>query len=168
MYFHVGRVLRDLRRTLGPDFPILATEDALPIMQLFDEAGAAARGVHIVLGGRQPQRLDAAGRRFVREFGATQPGGRVGQFDVYAAAATEVLLDAIARSDGTRQSVANALATTRLAAGPIGPIALDRQGDPTVTHATVIRAEHGGAPFYIDGIEGGEIERVITLRAGGA
>ena len=38
-----------------PDFPILATEAALPITQLFDEAGPAARGVRIVLGGQQPE-----------------------------------------------------------------------------------------------------------------
>ena len=80
------------------------------------------------------------------QFRASRPGGRVGQYDVYAAAATEVLLDAIARSDGTRESVASALATTRLAASPIGPLTLDRRGEPTLTHFTVIRAERGGAP----------------------
>jgi hypothetical protein len=34
--------------------------------------------------------------------------------DVYAAAAGEILLDAIARSDGSRESVARALKTVRL------------------------------------------------------
>ena len=168
VYFQVGRVLRDLRRTLGPDFPIIATEAALPITQIFEEAGPAARGVRIVLGGTQPERLDATGRRFVLGFRPSQPGGRVGQCDVYAAAATEVLLDAIARSDGTRESVASALATSRLAASPIGPITLDRRGDPTLAHVTVIRAQRGGAPNYVDGVEGGVIERVITLRPGPA
>ena len=123
------------------DFPILATEDALPITQLFDEAGAGRA--------RRPHRARRHGSRsgWTPPAGAScassarrQPGGRVGQFDVYAAAATEVLLDAIARSDGTRESVASALSTTRLAASPIGPITLDRRGDPTVTHVTVIRA----------------------------
>ena len=116
-----------------------------------------------MVGGLQPDRLDATGRAFVRSFGATQPGGHVSQWAVYAAAATEVLLDAIARSDGTRESVATALATTRLAASPIGPLTLDGSGEPTVTQATVVRAERGGAPTRVDGIEGGVVERVITL-----
>jgi hypothetical protein len=59
--------------------------------------------------------------------------------------------------------VVRALTTTRLRNTPIGPVALDRRGEPTVTHAFVVRAQRGGAPARVDGIEGGVVERLITL-----
>jgi branched-chain amino acid transport system substrate-binding protein len=157
-----GQVLKALRAALGPRFPIVGTEPMLPITQLFADAGSAARGAHVVFGGLPVTRLSADGQRFVREFGATRPGGRVHWFDVYSAAAAEVLLDAIARSDGTRESVARALQTTKLSDSPIGPVALDRRGEPHPVHVTVVRAERGGAPNYVDGLEGSVVEDVIT------
>ena len=57
------------------------------------------------------------GRRFVNDFGATQPGGIVTLDALYAAQATEVLLDAIARSDGSRASVTNTLLATTIEEG---------------------------------------------------
>jgi DNA-binding SARP family transcriptional activator len=139
-----GQVLKDLRAVLGPDYPIVGTEPMLSIAQLFEDAGDAARGVHIVFGGLSTSRLDATGRRFVRQFGATRPGGRVHWFDVFSAAAAEALLDAIARSDGTRESVAQALKTTRLDASPIGPFALDRRGEIHPANVTVVGGGEGG------------------------
>ena len=47
------------------------------------------------------------------------------------AQATEVLLDAIARSDGSRASVARELFRVRFSDGIVGRVAFDRNGDPT-------------------------------------
>ena len=168
VYQNVGRVLRDLRRELGAAFPIVMTENALPVGQLFQKAGAAARGVHVVFGGLLPAGLGADGRRFVHAFGATQPGGRVSQFAVYAAAAAEVLLDAIARSDGTRASVVSALGATHLATSPIGPITLDARGEPTIATASMVRAEHAGGAYEVDNVDGSTLEREITLPVPGS
>ena len=49
--------------------------------------------------------LPPAGARWVERFGKTQGSAQIEPSAVYAAQATEVLLDAIARSDGTRASV---------------------------------------------------------------
>ena len=57
---------------------------------------------------------------FVRRFGTTQPGLAVEPSAVYAAQSAEVMIDAIARSDGTRRSVAQALLDTRLRASLLG------------------------------------------------
>jgi hypothetical protein len=105
---------------LGPRLPIVGTQALLPISQLFENAGNAAGGVLMVVGNLPLDRLNATGRRFVHAFGATQPGGRVTPVDVYTATATEVLIDAIARSHGPRESIARALATTHLCDGPLG------------------------------------------------
>ena len=109
---------------------------------LFADAGSAARGVLITSPGLTPGALGRRGNRFLREFGATHPGG-VTNFAVYAAAATEVLLDAIARSDGTRASVVRALSKTRLEDSVVGPLALAPNGEPSPQPITVLRAEHG-------------------------
>jgi hypothetical protein len=133
-----------------------------PWRNLFADAGAAARGVLITSPGLTPDRLGASGKRFVRRFGATQPGGRVTAFDVYAAAATE-LLDAIARSDGTRASVVRALSETRLPDSVLGPLALAGNGEPLVQPITVLRDGHGrGRADIVQGLDGAVAVDVIT------
>jgi ABC-type branched-subunit amino acid transport system substrate-binding protein len=63
----------------------------------------------------------------------------VGLYPVYAAASTEVLLDAIARSDGTRDSVARELLKTRLANSVIGPVSFDKYGDVRPAPVSILR-----------------------------
>ena len=102
----------------------------------------------IAPGGSTPRRpafrsteLSAAGRRFIEEFRATQPGGQVSQEAIYTAQATEVMLDAIARSDGTRASVTRALLTTKIADGLIGPVRFDKDGDVEPSPFSIVRLE---------------------------
>ena len=116
----------------------------------------------MTISGTPIERLDPAGQRFLHDFGATRPGGQIPAYSVYAAAATEVLLDAIARSDGTRESVARALGTVRLPDSALGPIALDRRGELTSNPVAVVRADHGGEPFDPEGTAGGVVVRLIT------
>jgi YVTN family beta-propeller protein len=163
---NLGPMLRDLRAVLDPRVAIIGNQSFLPISALFANAGNAARGVHITSPGLPIDRLGATGRRFVRAFGATQPRRRVTNVDAYAAAATEVLLDAIARSNGTRGSVARALATTRLADSPLGPLALDRRGEPVSNPISVVRAERGGGEPVDLSLDGSVTEQVITPPAG--
>jgi hypothetical protein len=74
-----------------------------------------------------------------------------------------VLLDAIARSDGTRASVAHALDTTQLADGVLGPLVLDSHGEPLAQPITVVRAEHsGGRSDIVQGLDGTVPVDVIT------
>jgi ABC-type branched-subunit amino acid transport system substrate-binding protein/outer membrane protein assembly factor BamB len=159
---NIGQLLHDLRSELGPRVAIIANQNWTPIPALFANAGEGARGVHVTYPGQPLDRLGPTGRRFVREFGASQRGREVAPFDVNSAAATEVLLDAIARSDGTRESVTRALATTRLADSPLGPLALDRRGELTANPIMVLRAVRGSSDPVDFSLEGGVTEDVIT------
>jgi YVTN family beta-propeller protein len=159
---NIGQFLHDLRAALGPRVAIIANQNWTPIPGLFANAGDEARGIHVTYPGLPLDRLGATGRRFLREFGATQRGREVARFDVYSAAATEVLLDAIARSDGTRESVTRALATTRLSDSVVGPLALDRRGELTSNPITVLRAAHGTSDPVDFSLEGSVTEDVIT------
>jgi len=159
---NLGSMLRDLDAVLDSRVAIIGNQGFLPISLLLANAGSAARGVHITSPGLPIDRLGATGRRFVRAFGATQPRRRVTNVDAYAATATEVLLDAIARSNGTRSSVARALATTRLADSPLGPLTLDRRGELVSNPVSVVRAERsGGEPVDLS-LDGSVTEDVIT------
>ena len=60
-----------------------------------------------------------------------------------AAQATEVLLDAIARSDGTRASVVEELFATKVENGIIGSFTFDRLGDIDPAPVGVYRYEDG-------------------------
>jgi YVTN family beta-propeller protein len=163
---NLGGLLRDLREAVGPDVAIIGPLSLTPVAQLFADAGSAARGVLITSPGLTPQELGAQGTRFVRGFGATHPGG-VTNFAVYAAAATEVLLDAIARSDGTRASVVRALSHTRLRDSVLGPLALAPNGEPIPQPITVLRAEHGrGRPDIVQGLDGAVPVDIIEPPAG--
>jgi YVTN family beta-propeller protein len=165
---HLGtnaqRMVQDLRAVLDDSVEIIGYSGLTPISMFFEEAGAAARGVHVVVAGRPQERLGPAGRRFVRAFRSTQPDGLVTPLDLYAAASTEVLLAAIARSDGTRASVTRALATMRLKDSLVGPLAFNRYGEPLPSPIAVVRAERRerSRPYMYNDIAGGVVEDIIS------
>ncbi|MBA3408698.1 MAG: ABC transporter substrate-binding protein, partial [Solirubrobacterales bacterium] len=137
-----ARVIVALRRALGRDVDLLVPDGFTPTPLLAEQAGGAARGVFLAVTGLTPESLPAEGRRFVRAFATTLPGVEIEPTAVYGAAAADVVLDAIARSDGTRASVLAALPDTRVAT-PVGPAAFDADGDPLSAAVTVLRIEPG-------------------------
>jgi branched-chain amino acid transport system substrate-binding protein len=161
-----GRVIADVRHALGPRVPVVAGDGALPIAGLFRAAGPAARGVRVTLAGLTTDRLPPAGRHFVAQFGATQPGGRVDEAAVYAAEGTTIMLDAIARSDGTRASVTSELLKGRVSGGSLGSFRFDANGDPTLMPITVLRARRAGGSERVQSHEGATVERVLYPRPG--
>src|SRR5213078_2936714 len=95
-----GKVIKDLRSVLGNNVTLLAPDGFTPISAVVSGAG-------------QPnENLPAAGKKFVKDFGATQKGGNVDPYSSYAAQAAEVLLTAIANSDGTRAGMTTQLLKT--------------------------------------------------------
>jgi DNA-binding SARP family transcriptional activator/ABC-type branched-subunit amino acid transport system substrate-binding protein len=122
-------LVRELRERLGRRLPILGPDSWADGPTVFAGLGQDARNVFVSYPGVPMQRLGPAGRRFLKEFGATQPGGIVTQDALYAAQATDVLLDAIARSDGSRPSVTRELFATRIEHGLIGAVGFDADGD---------------------------------------
>lgn len=160
LYSFGGALIGDLRFQLGDDVPILAPS-FLPLSALFEAAGDPATGTYVSLLGLTLDRLPPAGRRFLREFAPIQPGGKVDAFAVYAAQAAEVLLGAIARSDGGRASVVRELFSTRVRGGILGDFRFRSSGDTTEQPVTILRARSRGGPKRIYGYEGGVIDRVI-------
>ena len=87
--------------------------------------GPNTRGMFIAYYGIPNAELPPPGKQFLAELEAW--GGEAGPdaSAVYGAQAAEIMLDAIARSDGTRASVARELFETRIEAGMLGDIRFD-------------------------------------------
>ena len=90
---------------------------------------------------------------------------RIEPSTVYAAQAAEILLDAIARSDGTRTSVISELFRTKVDNGLIGNFTFDENGDISESPITILRAEREGGANTILSFEGARIVSVERPRA---
>jgi branched-chain amino acid transport system substrate-binding protein len=160
-----AQVVRELRGQLGKEVDLLGNEGFTPVSLLVERAGSAARGVYVSLNGLTLERLGPAGRRFVRTFSAAQPGADIQPSAVYTAQATEVLLDAIARSDGTRASVIRELFRTKVTDGLLGDFSFDANGDISESPVTILRALRGGGSNTILSFEGARIVRIERPQA---
>jgi len=150
-----GALVRDLRAVLGPDVALIAPEGFALIDDLLKLAGPAARGMYVTNYGIPNSHLPPRGKRFLEDFATTRRGGTGPNFAAaYGAQGAELLLDAIARSDGTRPSVTRELRRTRVRNGILGDIRFDRNGDLEAGPVTVFRVE---ADFVVD--------RVVTARS---
>jgi branched-chain amino acid transport system substrate-binding protein len=136
-----ARIITSLRRALPAGARLLAP-DGFATPEFLRGVGPAAEGLTVSVAGVPVSRLSRAGARFVDQFGATI-GERIDPYAVHAAQATEVLLDAIARSDGTRASVLRALFATRVENGILGTFAFTSQGDITAGAVTIFRLTQG-------------------------
>jgi branched-chain amino acid transport system substrate-binding protein len=162
---NAAAVIRDLRRYAGTRIDVLGPDGLTPLPSLVRQAGRAALGTHVTLGGVVTESLPSAGKRFVRAFGRTQAGVDVDPSAVYAAQAAEVLLDAIARSDGTRASVVEELFRTRIRNGLLGSFGFDANGDITESPITILRVRRGGGSNVVQSVEGGVVDRVVRPSA---
>jgi DNA-binding SARP family transcriptional activator/ABC-type branched-subunit amino acid transport system substrate-binding protein len=162
-----GQLIRAVRRRLGRATDIMGGDSLAPAPLLEKVAGPAARGVFVGATGVTPSQLPPAGARFAARFARTQPGAEVESVAVYAAQATEVMLDAIARSDGTRASLLGQVFRTRLRGSLIGDVAFDSRGDALTPRVTVLRVVGGGSVSGSFATEqGATVERVDTVRPG--
>jgi branched-chain amino acid transport system substrate-binding protein len=136
-----GTLIKDLRARLGRDVRIIAPDAFADFEALVSVAGRAAEGMTVSVPGLPNDRLPAPGRRFVADFGATV-GEPPGPGAVRAAQATDVLLAAIARSDGTRASVTRQLFHATVTDGLLGSFSIDRNGDVTPGPVTIYQITH--------------------------
>jgi len=134
------RLLTDLRARLGSAIRFMAPDVFDPQTALL--AGAAAKGMTISQPGPTNDHLGMEGKRFVaaysKMFDAEPTRGAVS-----AAQAIDVLLDAIARSDGTRASVTMNLFNTDISNGILGSFFITPTGDTTLNAVAIYRIVGG-------------------------
>jgi DNA-binding SARP family transcriptional activator/ABC-type branched-subunit amino acid transport system substrate-binding protein len=157
---NAGAVVRALRARMGRQVDLLGPSGLTPVPLLVKSSHKAALGMHLSLTGVIPEGLSPAGARWAKRFGATQHGVPVEPSAVYAAQATEVLLDAIARSDGTRASVVRELFETRVSDGLLGSFRLDANGDISESPVTIVRVERPSSGNKILSVAGAKVASV--------
>jgi branched-chain amino acid transport system substrate-binding protein len=137
-------LLQTLRARLGPGVPLIASGFDPATAEL---AGPAAEGMIISFPGPAVGRLRGEGARFVASF-SKKFGAKPDRFAVNAAQAMDVLLDSIARSDGTRASVTNKLFATRVSNGILGSFWITPTGDTTLNAIAMYRVSSGKVTTY--------------------
>ena len=145
-------LLRDLRAALGRG-PAVIASDGFAAFDMLAESGRAARGMYVGNYGIPNAELPPPGT-------PAHAGRRAADDDpdpmfAYGAQSAEILLDAIARSDGTRASVTRELRKTNVEDGILGDIRFDKNGDLVEGPVTIYRMA-GGKP---------RVDRVVTASA---
>jgi ABC-type branched-subunit amino acid transport system substrate-binding protein/DNA-binding beta-propeller fold protein YncE len=147
-------LLGDLRAHLGRR-PALIASDGFAGFEQLRESGRAADGMYVANYGIPNSELPPAGRRLLAA--AERPENDADFSFAYGAQAAGILLDAIARSDGTRASVTRELRATRVEDGILGDIRFDANGDLVEGPFTIYRFTRKGPT----------VDRVVTVRATG-
>jgi DNA-binding SARP family transcriptional activator/ABC-type branched-subunit amino acid transport system substrate-binding protein len=129
-------LLQALRARLGPAVPVISSGFGPATARL---AGAAAEGMIISYPGPAIGLLRGEGARFVASFSKKLGFKPDLRFAVNAAQAMDVLLDAVARSEGTRTSVTSKLFSTRVSKGILGSFWITPTGDTTLNAVAMYR-----------------------------
>ena len=161
------RLLKALRARLGARATIMASFFfAAPVPEVLKRAGPAAHGVYVATNDlpRGVLPLTAAGRRFASDAGtsATQALGVT-----EAGQATELVLNAIAHSDGTRASVLAKLRASDVKNGILGSFRFDRNGDITTASIPILRITGATPPStpLPSNFQGAVVDTVVKLPA---
>lgn len=141
-----GQLMKDKVAVLGDNEKVkVLVSDGFVLSSLFDEAGADnVNGAYGTAPTQPPDKLTGAGAEFISAFkdkiGADT---NIEVYTIYAAAAAQVLLDAIARSDGSREDIVAKLMETSLSDSVVGPLSFNENGDPSAGTESVYKAENG-------------------------
>jgi ABC-type branched-subunit amino acid transport system substrate-binding protein len=162
-----AELLKALRARLGSRIEIMASDPFIPIPMLLEAAGPAAHGLYVSATDVPPDAREQTppGRRFARDFGSL----RAPVFGVLPAAqATDLVLDAIARSDGTRASVLEEIRGAQVKNGILGDFRIDRNGDITPARIAIFRVPASAPPGaqVFEFFQGAVLDRVISVPAG--
>ena len=156
-----GQVIKDKVSVLGPNTGRvkLFAPDGFYTQTTVDEAGVQnARGMYFTVAGAPIAQLTGEGRRFREAFEQQLGGAVVDPYSAYAAQAATVLLDAIAKSDGTRESVLENIYNARVENGILGSFTINENGDVAEAKGVVVKYTIGRGAKEIETV------RVVSPR----
>ena len=139
-----GKLIKDIRAGVPASVKILLPDGFTPASSTIKEAGAAAQGATVSVAGLPNSALKGAGKTFVTDF--TKAVGVPDPYSVYAAQATEVMVQAIAQSNGTRADVTKQLFKLNLKNSILGNVSFNSNGDVTSNPVTIYKISGNTAP----------------------
>ncbi len=147
-----AKLLKDIRAAVG-DGPVFVGPDGWTPYSATRSAGSAAQGMYISYAGLPLEKLGKTGKKFIKAFSKylhLKKGELPPPYAVYQAQGTQIMLDAIKRSNGTRASVTSQLFKTRVKNGIMGTFHFDKNGNIVPTKAISFDQLRGdtGVPVF--------------------
>jgi branched-chain amino acid transport system substrate-binding protein len=136
-----GKLIKDIRAG-NKSVKIMAPDGFTPVSADVQQAGAASEGMTVSVAGLPNEQLKGAGKSFVSGF-KKATGQTPDPYAVYAAQAAEIMVQAIAKSNGTRAAITANLFKTNVKNGILGSFKINKDGDTTSNPVTVYRVKGG-------------------------
>jgi branched-chain amino acid transport system substrate-binding protein len=135
-----AQVIKDKVAVLGPNDGAvkLFVPDGFTTQQTIDEAPEAAPGMFLSVAGVPIDQFKGKGAEFIEAFKPRLGGKPVDPYAIYGAQAAEVMLNAIAASDGTRSDVIAKLFEQKITDGYLGTFEINENGDPGGAEGAVV------------------------------
>jgi branched-chain amino acid transport system substrate-binding protein len=136
---HGGQLIKDKVKVLGDNNKVmLMGPDGFNDSATVTDAGDAAEGMYVTIGGDDPNALkNAAGKAFIAAYKKQYKVDHLEAYTAYGAQAFLVLANAIQKSNGTRASITKNLFNVSFPKGIIGSFKIDGSGDPSLAGVTV-------------------------------
>lgn len=135
-----AQVIKDKVAVLGPNDDVkLFAPDGFTTQATIDEAGDASAGMFMSVAGVPIDEFKGVAQEFVDGLlGGPLSGKAIDPYAIYGGQAAQVLLDAIAASDGTRADVIAKLFETDVQDGLLGSFKINANGDPEGATGAVV------------------------------
>ena len=135
-----AQVIKDKVAVLGPNDGAvkLFVPDGFTTQQTIDEAPEAAPGMFLSVAGVPIDQFKGKGAEFIEDFKPRLGGKPVDPYAIYGAQAAEVMLNAIAASDGSRSDVIAKLFEQKINDGYLGTFSINENGDPAGAEGAVV------------------------------
>jgi len=135
-----GNLIKALRAQPSNELTLIGADGYLPISDLLKSSGTAALGMYISDYITMNNALGPGGKRVMHELARAEPTAALsGAYLPETAQLTALVLDAIAHSNGTRDSILTALRSAHVTHGILGNFNFDKNGDKTPATFTILR-----------------------------
>jgi branched-chain amino acid transport system substrate-binding protein len=160
-----GDMIRAIRRHTPRGTVLISRYVFIPVPRLLEIAGDAAVGLYMTTPTPPYDGLTERGKAVLRRLFAEGSDAAVDPWAPLAAQATEVLLNAIARSDGTRDSVTDEVFRTNIDDGVLQPFRINSVGDIQPARFAVMRVtgEMPPSPGLQPDFDGAVLDRIVTV-----
>jgi branched-chain amino acid transport system substrate-binding protein len=135
-----AQVIKDKVAVLGPnDGKVkLFAPDGFTTQQTIDEAPEAAPGMFMSVAGVPIDEFKGKGAEFAEAFKPRLGGKEIDPYAIYGAQAAQLMLDAIAASDGSRGDVIAKMFESNVTDGYLGSFEINENGDPGGAEGAVV------------------------------
>jgi ABC-type branched-subunit amino acid transport system substrate-binding protein len=117
----------------------LYAPDGFTTQSTIDDTGPASRGMYMSVAGVPIDAFTGTAKEYADALLAGPLAGKaLDPYAIYAAQSTQILLDAIAASDGSRADIIEKLFATEVEDGLLGTFVFNENGDPASARGAVV------------------------------